>query len=184
MNSPEKVKIKIALTTVLILALFVFGSFTVGAAGKKSYWLVTDGNIDPSSDLVEYVTIWSGTGLETRTAEFQWYVDSGSYGGVPLSNTGGKLGGVKALVTLIGIENDLQLTIKIYKGGESKPSIGPEVYIWTIVNGKDSPNDRISLVFTDKASGKISKVITLYENDEQGIGIPNGSDFECRIWLM
>ena len=184
MISREKVKYKKIFTAILILAIFTFGSFTVSAAGKKFYWLVTDENLDPASVSVEYYTTWTGLGLEERIAEFQWYADSGSNRGAPSIDSDQPMGGVKAIVTMTGSGNDWQLVIQIYKGGASNPSIGPEEYKWTILNGKVASLDIINVVFTETISGKTAKVVSLHENDQVTVGIPRCSVFNCRMWLI
>lgn len=172
----------------IILASFVLvtilgASFTV-SAGRRYYWLVTDGDTDPQSVSVEVIDIWTGQGLEQRIARFQWYVDmSGTIGGVPIGDYGRTIGGTKALLSMTGSGNDWHLHIQIYRGGANNPIAGPEEYNWKIINGKDSYRDSINVVFTDTATGKTAKVVTLYHNDVVIVGIPHSAEFTCRMWL-
>jgi hypothetical protein len=186
LNRGEKMfkkKIFYLILLFIIFGAFLSASFTV-SAGKRYYWLVTDGDIDPQSVSIEVIDIWTGLGLEQRIANFQWYVElSGSRGSTPISSYDISLGGTKAKLSMSDVDNDWLLQIRIYRGGEKNPTTGPEEYNWRIINGKDSYRDSINVVFTDTATGKTSKAISLYQNDEIIVGIPHCAEFTCRMWL-
>ena len=178
-----KKKLVYMIVLLVILGAFLSASFTV-SAGKRYYWLVTDGVVDPQSVSVEVIDIWTGLGLEQRIANFKWYVESsGPRGSTPTSSYDISLGGTKAKLSMTGIDNDWLLQIQIYRGGAKNPTAGPEEYNWMIINGKDAYRDSINVVFTDIVTGKTAKVITLYQNDEVTVGIPHCAEFTCRMWL-
>ncbi len=158
-------------------------SFTV-SAGRSYYWLVADGEIDPQSVSIEVIDVWTGLGLEQRIVKFQWYVEvSGPIGSAPIGDYGLAIGGTKAKLSMTDSGNDWHLQIQIYRGGANNPIAGPEEYNWKIINGKDSYRDSINVVFTDTATGKTAKVVTLYHNDVVVVGIPRSAEFTCRMWL-
>jgi hypothetical protein len=172
---------------VAIAFLFLMLLISVGqivCANRSFYWLVTDGVIDPLSDFVEYYSTWTGNGLEERNAQFKWYVDSGTSRGGAIPDVDKLISGTKVTLSMTSSGNDLILTIVIMKGADKNPSGGPEIYKWTVINGKDSTNDCISIVFTNLDSGKLLPVISLYENDIAEINIPKVSTFSCRMWLI
>ena len=171
----------------VIVFLFLFVLISQGPvvyAGKAFYWLVTDGAIDVQSDFVEHSTMWTGSGLEERYAEFKWYFDKGTSRGGALPDPDKLVSGTQASLSATSSGNDLILTIVIIKGTEKNPSGGPETYKWTIVNGKDSANNCLSVLFTNENSGKTLPAITLYENDMASIKIPRVSTFSCRMCLI
>ena len=122
--------------------------------------------------------------MEERNALFQWFVEKGTSRGGPLVTSDKSVGGTKAILSMTGSGNDLHLNIKIYKGGVKKPSAGPELYQWTITDGKNSDNDCINIVFTNSITGKSISTVSLYENDVANIGIPHVLIFECSMWLI
>ena len=176
---------KFVIIVLVMLMLFILLSATpIVSAGKAFYWIVTDGEIDPLSDSAEYTDAWTGDDPQERVAEFQWYVDRDiSRGGSPTGQDK-PVGGTKATLSMTSSGNDLQLIIEIYKGGAKKPSAGPETYQWTIIDGMDSANDCINVIFTNSITGKLISEVSLYENDIVNIGIPNVLIFECTMSLV
>jgi hypothetical protein len=172
----------VGLVLVWLMLLIIIGTSPLVSAGKSIYWIVTDGVIDISSDYVAYSDFWTGVGFEEQYAYFEWYVDSGASRGGSLTQQK-PVGGTKAILSMTGSGNDLQLKITIYKGGASNPSGGPEIYEWNIIDGKDSVYDCITVVFTNLITGKTTKPISLYENDVVSIGIPKVLNFDCIMEL-
>jgi hypothetical protein len=82
------------------------------------------------------------------------------------------------------IGNDLVLCVQIYRGKESDPSSGPEIYKWTIADGKSSSYTCIKIEFTNLINGKPLSVVSLYENDIAYISLPNVLKFQCRMQLI
>ena len=78
----------------------------------------------------------------------------------------------------------MELNIQIYKGGAKNPSVGPEIYHWIIIDGKNSSDDIINIEFTNSITGELISSISLYENDEVNLGLPQVLKFECRMWLL
>lgn len=173
----------VGILLVWLMLLILISTSPMVSAGKSFYWIVTDGVIDPQSDFVEHFDTWSGVGLEEQAAHFQWYVDRATSRGGSLTGLDKPVGGTKAILSMTGSGNDLQLNIQIYKGGAKNPSAGPEIYEWTIIDGKDSSNNCINVVFTNLITGKTIKSISLYENDIVNIGIPKVLIFECTMQL-
>jgi len=169
---------------VMLLLMLLISIAPIVCAGKSFYWLVTDGLIDSQIVSVTYNDYWTGVGLEERFAQFQWYVDKGISRGGSLSGLNKPVSGTKASLSMTGSGNDWQLTIEIIKGTFKNPSAGPETYKWIIINGKDSTNDCINIVFTNLDNGKILPPVSLHENDIAYINIPNVLKFECRMWLF
>ena len=174
----------VSIILVWLMLLILISISPIVSAGKSYYWLVTDGDIYPQSVFVEYVDYWADNGLEERNAQFQWFVDKGTSRGGSLAESDKPVGGTKATLSMTGSGNDLQLNIQIYKGGAKNPSAGPEIYQWTIIDGKDSYYDCINVVFTNSITGKSTPSVSLYENDVANIGIPHVLIFECRMWLI
>ena len=179
----SKKKIVSILVVWLMLVILISAS-TIVSAGKPYYWLVTDGDIFPESVFVEYTENWIENVTNERNAEFIWFVDKGvSRGGSPVGSDK-PTGGTKAILSITGSGNDLQLNIQIFKGGAKNPSAGPEIYQWIIIDGKNSDYDCINVEFTDLITGESIQSILLYENDEVTIGIPHVLKFGCRMLLI
>jgi len=169
---------------ILLLMMFCLISVSPGVfAGKAFYWLVTNGEIDSNLDYYEYSDQWTGTSVD-QVADFQWYVDKGTSRGAGLTGLNKPISGTKATLSLIALDNDLQLTIEIIKGSFKKPSAGPEIYQWTIFDGKNSDNDCICVVFTDLETSEILESIWLYEGDVFNIRLPSVLRFECTMQLI
>jgi hypothetical protein len=182
----DKIKKKKSIVIMLFILFFmtIFSASSTVNAGKAYYWLATDGDIDPQSVFVEYSDLWTGQDLEQRIAQFKWYVDRSVSRGGSISDSSPTVGGTKAELSMSGSGNDWQLNIQIYRGGAKKPTAGPEIYQWNIINGMDSHHDCINVVFTNTITGKTSKSITLYNNDVEIVGLPHISEFTCRMWLI
>ena len=169
---------------ILLLVLFCLISVSPGVfAGKAFYWLVTDGEIDSNSVYYAYSDQWIGSSVD-KVADFQWYVDKGISRSGALTGLDKPISGTKATVSLIALDNDLQLTIEIIKGSFKKPSAGPEIYQWTIIDGKNSDNDCICVVFTDLETSEVLESIWLYEGDVFNIRLPSVLRFECSMQLI
>ena len=174
----------VSIILVWLMLLILISTSPIVYAGKPYYWLVTDGDIFPESVSTECADQWTENDSNERNAEFQWFVDKGmSRGGSP-AGSNKPVGGTKATLSVTGPGNDLQLNIQIYKGGAKSPSAGPEIYQWTIIDGKNSTLDCINIVFTDLITGKSITSVSLYENDVANIGIPHVLIFECSMWLI
>jgi hypothetical protein len=145
---------------------------------------VTDGDTDPQSEFVEYIDIWLDSGPNERIAQFEWIVDKGASRGGALKDQDKPVGGTKAALTMTGSENNLELIIKVYKGGEKNPSVGPEIYQWIILDGKNSSDDCINIEFTNTITGELISSISLYENEKVNLGLPQVLKFECKMWLL
>jgi hypothetical protein len=174
----------VSIILVGLMLLILISTSPMVHAGKAYYWLVTDGYIFPESVITEYADQWTENGSNERVAEFQWFVDKGTSRGGSSVGSNKPVGGTKATLSMTGPGNDLHLNIQIYKGGAKSPSAGPEIYNWTIIDGKNSTFDCINIVFTDLITGKSIKSVSLYENDVVNIGIPHVLIFECRMWLI
>ncbi len=174
----------VSILLVGLMLLILISTSPIVYAGKPIYWLVTDEDIFPESVFVKYVENWTENGSNERIAQFIWFVDKGiSRGGSPMGSDK-PVGGTKAILSMTGSGNDLQLNIQIYKGGAKKPSADPEIYQWIIIDGKNSDYDCINIVFTDSITGKTISMFSLYENDVANIGISHVLIFECRMWLI
>jgi len=152
-------------------------------AGKAFYWLVTDGIIDSQSDFIEYYDQWTLSGVEDQIADFQWYVDKGTTRSGTLTGLDKPVHGTKATLSLIALGNDLQLSLQIIKGNFKKPSAGPEIYQWTIIDGKNSEYDCINIDFVDLDSSEVLASFSLYEGDVVNIRLPSVIRFECIMQL-
>jgi hypothetical protein len=174
----------VGILLVWLMLLFLINTSQIVYADKPYFLLVTDGDTDPESDFVEYIDLWSESGPNERFAQFEWIVDKGgSRGGAPIDQDK-PVGGTKAALLMTGSENNLELNIKIYKGGAKNPSVGPEIYHWIIIDGKNSSDDCINVEFKNSITGELISSISLYENDEVNLGLPQVLKFECKMWLL
>jgi hypothetical protein len=169
---------------ILLLLMLLISTSPVVFAGKSFYWLVTDGDIDPQFYIYNYQDQYVGEGLYERIAQFQWYVDRGISRSGTLTGLDKPISGTKATFSMSSLGNDLVLNVQIYRGKVSDPSAGPEIYKWTIADGKSSSYTCISVGFTNLINGQPLSVVSLYENDIAYIGLPNLLKFECRMQLI
>ena len=173
----------ISIILIWLMLLILINISPIVSAGKSYYWLVIDGDIDPQSVFIEYEGQWTDDGLVDRNALFQWFVEKSTSRGGSLPDLDKPVGGTKTTLSMMSSGNDLQLNIQIYRGGGKNPSTDPEIYQWTIVDGKNSNDNCINIVFTNIITGKSTPLVSLYENDIINIGIPHVSIFECTMQL-
>jgi len=174
----------VGILLVWLMLLILINTSQIVYAAKPYYFLVTDGDTDPQSEFVEYIDLWSDSNPNERIAQFEWIVDKGASRGGALKDQDKPVGGTKAALSMSGSENNLELIIKIYKGGEKNPTVGPEIYQWIILDGKNSSEDCINIEFTNSITGELISSISLYENEKINLGLPQVLKFECKMWLL
>jgi hypothetical protein len=172
--------IKVILICLLVVTILGMNSMAVAKPnppGRKFYFIATEGVIDPETNYHHFVDTWTGNGLEQRIITFEWYI---SHKGniVSASSKGIKFGGVKADFMVHSIDNEIFLSINIYRGEAS------ETILWQVTNGKDSTNDRFASVVMSIETGELSEAITLFEGDLLTLRLPYSSSYNCRMWLM
>ena len=174
----------VGILSIWLMLLFLINASQIVVADKPYFLLVTDGDTDPQSDFVEYIDLWNESGPNERIAQYEWIVDKGASRGGTIKDQDKSVGGTKAAISMSGSENNLQLNIQIYKGGAKNPSVGPEIYQWIKLDGKNSSDDCINIEFTNSITGELISSIKLYENDDVNLGLPQVLKFECKMWLL